>query len=81
MTFEIVSAGYFGLIGILAAFAGVSARRFLMVMLTAFGLAAFIYAAAHWLPVGARLWIAPAYLAVGYWLPALLVSNAAAGRV
>ena len=75
MTFELVSAGYFGLIGLLAPFAGAPVRRFLVVMPTAFGLAAFTYAMARWLPVDARLWIAPVYLAVGYWLPALLVGR------
>jgi membrane-associated phospholipid phosphatase len=61
--------------GLLAPFAGARMRRAGAVMLTAFGVAAFIYTAACWLPIGARLWIAPAYLAVGYWLPALLVTR------
>ena len=78
MTFEHLALAYFGLIGLLAPFAGAPLRRFLGVMLTAFGLAAFIYVMARWLPVGARLWIAPAYLAVGYWLPALLVTRSPA---
>ena len=75
MTFEHLALAYFGLIGLLAPFAGAPVRRFVVVMLTAFSLTALTYAAARWLPVGARLWIAPAYLAVGYWLPALLVTR------
>jgi hypothetical protein len=78
VTFELVSAAYFWLIGLLAPFAGAPVRRFLVVMLTAFGLAAFTCTVARWLPVGARLWIAPAYLGLGYWLPALLVTRSPA---
>ena len=75
MTFEHLALAYFGLIGVLAPFSGAPVRRFFAVMLTAFGLAAFTYGMARWLPVSARLWIAPAYLASGYWLPALLVTR------
>ena len=75
MTFELVSVGYFTAIGLLAPFAGARLRRAAVVMVAAFGLAAFIYVGARWLPIGARLWIAPAYLAIGYWLPALLVTR------
>ena len=75
MTFELVSGGYFAAIGLLAPFAGARVRRAVVVMVTAFALTAFIYASARWLPIGARLWFAPAYLAIGYWLPALLVTR------
>lgn len=75
LTFEAAAGGYLALIGVLAPFSGAPRRRCLMVMLTAFGLAALTYAAAHWLPTPVRLWTAPVYLAVGYWLPALLVNR------
>jgi membrane-associated phospholipid phosphatase len=78
VTFELVSGGYFGLIALLAPFSGASVRRFLAVMVTALGLTVAIYAAARWLPLGVRLWLAPAYLAFGYWLPALLVTRPSA---
>jgi hypothetical protein len=75
MTFEHLAVGYFGLIALLAPFSGAPARRFAAVMLAAFGLAASTFAATRWLPIDARLWMAPAYLAAGYWLPARLVTR------
>ena len=75
MTFEYVAVGYFLLIGGLAPVSGAPARRTAAVMLTAFAVAAGIAGMMHAAPPHVRAWFGQAYLAVGYWLPALLVTR------
>src|SRR5205814_1982005 len=75
MTFEYVAVAYFLLIGVLVPVSGARAGRVAAVIVTSIGLAATIVAMMHAVPVHVRAWFGHAYLAAGYWLPALLVTR------
>lgn len=78
LTFEILAAAYFGALALAALLAPVRPAGRAGVALLAAACAVAVIAAALLLPLAARAWLGHAYLAAGYWVPALLVRGAGA---
>jgi membrane-associated phospholipid phosphatase len=75
LTFETLAAGYFVAVALASPFSGALVRRFVPISVVALLAAGGVVIGAFLLPPAARGWLAHAYLAAGYWLPALLVSR------
>jgi membrane-associated phospholipid phosphatase len=73
LTFEALAIAFFAAIGIVAFFTRAPHRRRVRVALFSMACAMSVALVVLTLPVDVRLWLGHAYLATGYWIPALLV--------
>lgn len=75
LTFEIVATIYFGVLALAAGAVDGPVRRRFRVALLAFACALAVINARELLALDARFWLGHAYIAAGYWIPALLVGR------
>ena len=73
--FEALAIAYFATLGLAAPFSGATRPRVVRVILLTAGVCLSVLLLVVLAPAGVRTWLGHAYLATGYWLPALLVQR------
>ena len=73
--FEALTIAYFAALGLLAPFSGAPWRKVVHVILLTTGVCLSVFLVVVYSPGGVRMWLGHAYLALGYWVPALLVQR------